>query len=112
MELKDLKSDDYYYAEYTGDGEFVIVKGTEGTRPNLYVNSERGTTSFWNRNQASAKKNIRLATPEEIHWLDCCIAKKDFVEYEIALKTFTPPPLINFQQDSEYNKILIKLLTT
>lgn len=110
MELKDLKSDDYYYAEYTGNGEFVIVKGTEGTRPNLYINFDRNTKSFWKHNQASAKTNIRLATLEEIHWLDCCITKNDFVEYEIALKAFTPP-LIKFQKDSEYDKILIKLLT-
>lgn len=107
MELKDLKSDDYYYAEYTGDGEFVIVKGTEGTRPNLYVNSERGTTSFWNRNQASAKKNIRLATLEEIHWLDCCIELGHAISFKEAMKSFK----INTKDDPELAKILIKLLT-
>lgn len=110
MELKDLKSDDYYYAEYTGNGEFVIVKGTEGARPNLYVNSDENKNSFWKFNQSSAFKNLRLATPQEIHWLECCIEKRIFISFEEALKSFIDPS-INYQQDPELSNILIKLLT-
>lgn len=110
MELKDLKLDDYYYAEYTDNTEFAIVKGTDGKRPNIYVNSNKDVESFWAYNQASARKNIRLATPQEIHWLDCCINNDKFISYEDVMLTFIE--LINYQQDSEYNNLLIKLLTT
>lgn len=109
MEFKDLHPDDYYYAEYTDNTEFAIVKGTDGKRPNIYVDSNKDVKSFWTYNQASARKNIRLATPQEIHWLDCCINNGDFISYEDAMLTFVEP--INYQQDTEYNNILIKLLT-
>lgn len=110
MEFKDLHPDDYYYAEYTDNTEFAIVKGTDGKRPNIYVNSNKDVESFWTYNQASARKNIRLATPQEIHWLDCCINNGDFISYEDAMLTFVDST-INYQQDSEYNNILIKLLS-
>ena len=109
MQLTDLKPDDYYYAEYSVHTEFAIVKGTEGKRSNLYVNSGENKNSFWKFNQSSAFKNLRLATPQEIHWLDCCIDNNKFVSYEDAMLTFVD---LNYQQDSEYNNILIKLLTT
>jgi hypothetical protein len=111
MQLTDLKPDDYYYAEYSDHTEFAIVKGTEGKRSNLYVNSDENKNSFWKFNNCSAFKNLRLATPQEIHWLECCIEKRIFISFEEALKSFVDSS-INYQQDSEYNNILIKLLTT
>lgn len=109
MELKDLKFTDYYYAEYVDSEEFVIVKGTVGRRPNILHNDTY--PRFWMENSPAAEKNIRLATPEEKHWLDWCILANKYVEYEEAMKHYIPI-VVNkeFIKDPELDKILIKLL--
>lgn len=89
MNKKDLKKDDYYYAEYfytNNNGNYCIVKGTTGARYNLYTKNN----SFYSQNDCMARFNIRLATIEEKHWLDCCIANKKFISKEEAMKTFKP----------------------
>lgn len=110
MELKDLKSTDYYYAEYVDSEEFVIVKGIEGRRPNLLIN--KSLCKFWMENKPAAEKNIRLATPEEKHWLDWCILANKYVEYEEAIKHYVGPTIVTKEpiKDPELDKILIKLL--
>lgn len=108
MELKDLKSDDYYYAEYAGDGEFVIVKGTCGFRPNLFTSPTK--QSFWANNESAAKNNIRLASEEEIHWLDCCIKANEYISFEEALLSFIPIRESDPEENKELKLIYKKLL--
>ena len=110
MQLTDLKIDDYYYAEYSDHTEFAIVKGTEGRRANLYVNSDENKNSFWKFNQSSAHKNIRLATEQEIHWLDCCIKQNTFISYNEAIETFVPFRTSNPEADKDLEPIYKRLL--
>lgn len=115
MQLTDLKPDDYYYAEYIElKDAYCIVKGTDRTkgRPNLYISKKDNLViNFLIENNCAATTNIRLATHFEIHWLESCIANKEKISYDQAMLTFIDPS-INYQQDTEYNNILIKLLTT
>lgn len=108
MELNAILGGEYYAKHYENEAHPTIIKasndGSFNNSPAIYTRNKEITYRFAIANWIGCTFNIRKATPQEIHWLDCCIAKNDFVEYEIALKTF-------FQQDSEYNKILIKLLT-
>lgn len=51
----------------------------------------------------------RLATPEEQHWLEVCIANNRYFEYTDAMKTYVKP--INPKTtDSDLTEILTKLL--
>lgn len=89
MNKQDLKVDDYYYAEYshTTMPGFCIVKGTRNiNRPNLYTEDKQ----FYMKNNCMASQNIRLATPEEKHWLDKCIELNKFITKEEAMKSFIP----------------------
>jgi hypothetical protein len=112
MQLEDLKSDDYYYAEYIDINGWCIVKGSpvNGRRPNIYINSINHNQSYSFDNSCAAKKNIRLATEEEIHWLDCCIEKNEFIEFEEAMKTFIPFRKSNPEADKNLEPIYKKLL--
>ena len=38
----------------------------------------------------SDTRTYRLATPEEKHWLNCCITANKFITFEEAMKTFIP----------------------
>lgn len=108
MQLEDLKPDDYYYAEYTNPDEKVIVKGTCGSRPNLFISPTIQT--FWANNDSGAKNNIRLASEEEIHWLDCCIEANDYISFEDALLSFIPIRKPNPEADKDLEIIYKKLL--
>lgn len=111
MNFEDLKPDDYYYAEYEEfHNVYCIVKGKLGSRPNLYIDKENNVIrNFLLDNHCAAKSKIRLATAFEIHWIESCITNNKQISYEDVMLTFVEP--INYQQDSEYNNILIKLLT-
>lgn len=108
MQLNDLKSTDYYYAEYVDSEKFVIVKGTVGRRPNILYNNSY--PKFWMKNRPSAVKNIRLATLEEKHWLNTCIILNKYVSFEDAMKYYNIQPIEKHKADPELDKILIKLL--
>ena len=41
-------------------------------------------------NSGFAYNNMRLATPEEKHWLNTCIQANKFITFEEAMKTFIP----------------------
>lgn len=111
MELEDLKENDYYCADYEDKSEWVLVKGINGGRPNIYKNNDKNILTFWNINHPSADRNIRLATKKEIYWLDECIKQDKFISFEEAMKSFEEPIIIyDNKPDPELNEILIKLL--
>lgn len=114
MELNDIIGGKYYAAHYTGESHPTIIKalhdGSFRSSTGLYTNSSRLQYYFAKSNSFECENHIRLATLEEIHWLNCCINKNEFVSYSEAMLTFIDPS-INYQQDSEYNNLLIKLLT-
>ena len=115
MQLEDIISGEYYAAHYEDESHPTIIKASEGGSFNnslaIYTRSRCTTYRFSSGNWSAATHNIRLATPQEIHWLDCCIDNDKFISYEQAMLTYVEP-IISYQQDSEYNNILIKLLTT
>lgn len=101
MELKDVKKDNYYYAEYNdkisriikpiNDSNFRNSPGVgEGWGPGF---TGRSVCFFFN-NSWSCNQNIRLATPEEKHWLYCCIKENKYISKEEALKTFNNNSLV------------------
>lgn len=112
MKVTDLKPDDYYYGEYYDFEGWCIVKGSPaiGARPNIYIR-ESSYYTYTADNKCVADKNIRLATLEEIHWLDVCIEANKYIEYEEAMKTYVKPIEPVIQDDPELSNILIKLLT-
>ncbi len=112
MKLEDLKSDDYYYGEYKDMDGYCIVKGppVNGIRPNIYINSIRYRKAYTPTNNCSVDKNIRLATEEETHWLNCCIENNKFIEFEEAMKTFIPFRQSNPKADKDLEPIYKRLL--
>lgn len=114
MTLNDIIAGEYYAAHYINEAHPTIIKAsTRGSFFNsfaIYTRNKETNYRFSTGNWTAADRNIRKATPEEIHWLDCCIDNDNFISYVNAMLTFVEP--INYQQDSEYNNILIKLLTT
>lgn len=111
MKLYDIISGEYYVAHYYDEPEPTIIKSLidGGFTKSPGIRTQKNY--FDKINNWSCKQNIRLASVEEIHWLNCCIENKQFVSYSEVMLTFIDPT-INYQQDSEYNNILIKLLTT
>lgn len=113
MQLKDIIGGQYYAAHYANEAHPTIIKALNNCTFNdssaIYIRNRETNYRFATGNWSAADRNIRKATPKEIHWLDCCINNNDFISYEDAMLTFVDS--INYQQDSEYNNILIKLLT-
>jgi hypothetical protein len=85
--INSLPENAYYYSQYyeCEYNQFCIVKGTKGNRPNIFMN-KNGFGEFYSSNQCSAYEKIRLATKDEIKWLDACIAANKFIPKEEALK--------------------------
>lgn len=60
------------------------------------------------RNGGFAYKNIRLATPEEKHWLNTCIEQDTFITFEEAMKTFIPEYYQYIGKNDSYTASFIK----
>lgn len=114
MELIDIKGGEYYAGHYENEAHPTIIKasndGSFNNSPAIYTRNKEITYRFAIANWVGCTFNIRKATPQEIHWLDCCIDNDKFISYKDAVLTFVEP-IISYQQDSEYNNILIKLLS-
>lgn len=81
MKKEDLKLGEYYVYDKR---QVLIFKG-------IKVNTKVLSTErnhFSTQSYAYSLSDIRLATPEEKHWLDVCINKDTFVPREIAMVTF------------------------
>lgn len=111
MQLSDIIANNYYAAHYPGelyptiiktkkDGEFAYATGiAKRLNQDYYI--------LYKNNSFACKDKIRLATLEEIHWLNCCIELKYAIPFEEAMKSFN----LKTKDDPELAKILIKLLT-
>lgn len=117
MTLQDVLADNYYVAYYDIDTYPTIIKTTtnggfwkaSGMRR---LNKEEAY-SFYPNNSFGCSKDIRKATPEEAHWLNCCIEKRNIVSFEEAMGSFIKEEPITYsnEPDSKLNEILIRLLT-
>ena len=115
MQLEDIIGGQYYAAHYIGESHPTIIKalndGSFKRSSGLYSRNQEIQYHFITDNSFACKEHIRLATPQEVHWINCCINNHNqFVEFDEAMLTFVEAT--NYQQDSEYNNLLIKLLTT
>ena len=101
---------EYIKKEELIEGELYYVSTTYGfwmiglvTKSNNGDNSNdafRGNATFiserleFNKDQSWCYKanhrTYRLATPEEKHWLNCCITADKFITFEEAMKSFIP----------------------
>lgn len=108
----------YYSVDFSiekpGDrfGKFVWLCNGNDTRNYSYRILDRGNGGRNNRdcfqkNQTHYWQISKLATPEEIHWLNTCISNDTFIEYEEAMISYCK----SINLDSELKQILIKLLT-
>jgi len=113
MRLNDIIADNYYAAHYLGELYPTIIKANkDGGFSNSTGIAKRLSQDYYalyTNNSFACKNDIRLATLEEIHWLNCCIELGHAISFEEAMETYIDST-IKYQQDSEYNNILIKLL--
>lgn len=70
-------------------------------------NKGKNNRDCFHKNQTHYWQTSKLATSEEIHWLDTCILHDRFIEYEEAMISYCK----SINPDSELKQILIKLLT-
>lgn len=81
MKREDLKLGEYYVYDTR---QILIFKGINENTKCLVIEGKH----FLTQNYAYSLPDIRLATPEEKHWLDECINKDTFVPREIAMASF------------------------
>lgn len=75
----------------------LVTKSNNGDNSNCDF---RGNATFINKRLEFNKgkswcykgnhRTYRLATPEEKHWLNCCITADKFITFEEAMKSFIP----------------------
>lgn len=73
-------------AYYYNDSDIVLFKGIDVDTKCICVKGN--SFSFNTVNLSFTLEKIRLATPEETHWLEECIKKDTFVPREIAMASF------------------------
>jgi hypothetical protein len=76
MTLKDVKIEEYYYAEYRPDKFAIIKPNQNGSFKDCKGFSDK---SYYRTNCWSCKNNLRLATKHEKQWLDLCIKHNKFM---------------------------------
>jgi hypothetical protein len=92
----------YYSVDFTKEekkdklGKYIWICNSKNKSNYLYRVIDRNTSnsvnlndeSCFNKNDNHAWSYSKLATPEEIHWLDLCILNDKYISYEEALKSF------------------------
>jgi len=99
MNKQDLKVGEYYcwnYDYYSSNDRLIINKIQSLDQNDIRVKHwiASSGTSYYNESnkgiQCNACTNIRLATPEEKHWLNKCIELNKFITKEEAMESFIP----------------------
>ena len=92
MEIEDLKQNEIYYTIYAEGNDLIIFKFSSQINDNEFksgavIRNKNFDTENCYFMQAYLN-NIRPATPEEKHWLQCCITADKFITQEEAMKSF------------------------
>ena len=109
---KDLIEGEFYYSkDFSGtkDNNFILKYFEEYN--SIYIPDTMNTRlPKILESEGNFNENVtRLATPEEQHWLEVCIANNRYFEYTDAMKTYVKP--INPKTTvSDLTEILTKLL--
>lgn len=90
LKIEDLIEGEIYYTINPSNNKYIF-KSRE-SKTSKYSDRLISDGSF-NRNDyfgtgGIIERNLRKATSEEKHWLNCCIEKNEFVPYEKAMETF------------------------
>ncbi len=99
--MENLENGQYYYLDYdegwlhkqidTVDVDSDITgHHLHNKNTSFYLDSSWGDYS-------QLGKNTRLATPEEIHWLDKCIEANEFIDKITALEDFNNKVELNYE---------------
>jgi hypothetical protein len=109
---------DNYYSitqNYYDDILTYVWKCSENNKQHyshrLYAYKYKPKDSNYARNSSHGWKNSKIASLEEIHWLDCCIVANNFITKEEAMLSYINPSKRSIESDPELEQILIKLLT-
>ena len=89
---------EYIKKEELKDGDVFVSQMSHnhflnkyGTGYSLHLNLDNTIKNqVLYRGGGFAYNNMRLATSEEKHWLNCCITADKFITFEEAMKTFIP----------------------
>lgn len=98
MEIKDLKEGEIYNSDCNNEnnynGSYLFMYNSTLNKYNYIgynysINtSEKAGNNFNKLSYHGWKKDIKLATPEQKHWLNECIKADKYISYEEAMKTF------------------------
>lgn len=112
IELQNVLANNYYAAYYDIDNYPTIIKTTRDggfwSCTGMRRDNKESEYSFYTNNSFGCSKDIRKATPEEKHWLDCCIKKGNIVSFKEAMSSYIPNSKL--EKDPALAEILIKLL--
>jgi len=112
MKLQDCIDGEIYYWESTRFRYINWYKKPEypsDLNIKCYISIDRTNFSF-NSARNTNPQNIRLATPEEKHWLLCCVKAVAYISFEDALLSFTPIREPNLEEIKELEPIYKRLL--
>lgn len=84
LKIKDLVKGEIYRYDYENKYAIGICSNSETT---MTLNIVYSDSQYYKSNTVSENK-FKKATPEEKHWLNCCIAKNQFIPYIEAMETF------------------------
>lgn len=112
MKLQDCIDDEVYYWE---SSKFKYINWYKKSNNNSGLNikcyistdSARFETSYARNTNP---QNIRVATPEEKHWLLCCVEADKYVNFQEALLSFIPIKESNSEYIKQLEIIYKKLL--
>lgn len=85
IKKKELKDGDIFVAQMS-NYHFLNKEGTEFSLDLKTDNTIKVERLI--KGSGFSYKNIRMATPEEKHWLESCITADKFITFEEAMKTF------------------------
>lgn len=83
-----------YYCEYNGIPTLFKYDDTLPEGNVIFIYKDKLSNSSWAYWKQS--KNLRLATPDECHWLNECIRESRYIAKEKALKTYKPDYQLSF----------------
>lgn len=93
MELKNLKIGEVYYkANGTADlqNDYLFKHNDRNNSCFIRIQNPYNLTKYSTNGTFSIITNIRLATPEEKHWLNECIRSNKYLDKEVAMLTYKP----------------------
>jgi len=99
IKKEDLE-DDTIFVTQLSHNHFLNKYGT-GFNLNLKIDNTIKIEKLY-RNGGFSYDNIRLATPEEKHWLNTCIEQDKFITFEEAMKTFIPEYVECIKEEKQY----------